>query len=112
MAENRRRIFNMTLDASAVLNVSQPLLSVIVPVYNEAATIDLLMQRLLDGPYPDKEVIVVNDGSRDATPPMLQRWAASPGVRVVHHPNNRGKGAAVRTGLAHARGLITILQDA
>lgn len=91
-----------------------PLLSVIVPVYNEERTIDALLQRLRAAPYPYplKEVVVVDDGSRDGTPALLERWAGVPGFLLLRHAVNRGKGAAVRTGLAHARGAITIIQDA
>jgi glycosyltransferase involved in cell wall biosynthesis len=92
----------------------QPLLTVIVPVYNEERTVGLLLQRLMDGPYPypQKEIVVVDDGSTDRTSAVLQRWRDQPGVRIVRHPVNGGKGVAVRTGLALARGDLTIIQDA
>src|SRR5260370_396533 len=86
----------------------RPWLSVIVPVFNEERTADALLRRLKDGPYPDKEVIVVDDGSRDTTPALLERWAGEPGFVVLRHPHNRGKGAAVRTGLSRARGEVVI----
>jgi glycosyltransferase involved in cell wall biosynthesis len=91
-----------------------PLLSVLVPVYNEAATVDALLHRVVNGPYshPVMEVLVVDDGSTDPTPALLARWATTPGVRLLRHARNRGKGAAIRTGLAHAQGTITIIQDA
>jgi glycosyltransferase involved in cell wall biosynthesis len=91
---------------------NQPVLSVVVPVYNEERTVEALLSKLMLGPYPDKEVIIVDDGSQDATPRLLKRWADHPGVQVIHHERNLGKGAAVRTGLGCARGLITIIQDA
>ncbi len=83
----------------------QPLLSVIIPVYNEERTVEALLQRVVTGPYsyPEKEIIVVDDGSRDHTPQILERWANVSGVRLLYHGCNRGKGAAVRSGLAHAR---------
>jgi dolichol-phosphate mannosyltransferase len=89
-----------------------PWLTVLVPVFNEEATVDTLLRRLRDGPYPDKEVIVVDDGSRDGTARFLECWADQPGFVVLRHAENRGKGAAVRTGLARARGEITVIQDA
>lgn len=95
-------------------DVPAPLLSVIVPVYNEERTLDELLRRVVAGPYPypAKEIIVVDDGSQDQTAAILQRWAGQPGIVLLRHPHNRGKGAAVRTGLAVARGEITLIQDA
>ncbi len=95
-------------------NGATPLLTVIVPVYNEEQTVTELLQRVAAGPYPypQKEVIVVDDGSTDATATLLARWANEPGFKLLRHECNRGKGAAVRTALAQARGEITILQDA
>ncbi len=75
----------------------QPLLTVLVPVYNERLTIERVLQRLLDGPYSDKEIIVVDDGSDDGTAAILERWADHRNILVLHHPRNLGKGAAVRT---------------
>src|SRR5262245_56890480 len=92
--------------------VGRPLLSVIVPVFNEERTLDALLQRLFSGPYPGKEVIVVDDGSQDGSWSILQRWEGTPGLRILRHGHNRGKGTAVRTGLAQATGWITIIQDA
>ncbi len=91
-----------------------PLLSVLVPVYNEERTVGELLRRLAAGPYPypHKEVIVVDDGSTDATPRILEGWAGRPGFILLRHPRNHGKGAAIRTGLACARGDITLIQDA
>ena len=89
-----------------------PTLTVLIPVYNEERTIEALLRRVAEGPYPDKEVIVIDDGSTDATPRLLERWAGVPGFRVLRHAKNRGKGGAVRTGLAQATGEVTIIQDA
>jgi len=90
----------------------RPPLTVLIPVYNEERTVDELLRRVAEGPYPDKEVIVIDDGSHDATPRLLEAWAGVPGFRVLRHAKNRGKGAAVRTGLAQATGEVTIIQDA
>lgn len=91
------------------------LLSVIVPAYNEAATIETLLDRVVAAPYP-KQVIVVDDGSRDGTATAVEAWQARssvPGVvELLVHDQNRGKGAAVRTGLRAARGQVVIVQDA
>jgi glycosyltransferase involved in cell wall biosynthesis len=89
-----------------------PLLTVIVPVYNEQHTIDGLLHRLVNGPDPDRQVVVVDDGSHDGTAAALARWQDTPGVEVLRHDRNRGKGAAVRTGLAAARGTFAVIQDA
>lgn len=88
------------------------LVSVIVPVYNEVGTVDELLRRVVEAPNPKKQIIVVNDGSSDGTGDRLRTWEGVPNVTVLHHERNRGKGAAVRTGLAHAKGEVTIIQDA
>jgi glycosyltransferase involved in cell wall biosynthesis len=92
----------------------EPLLSIIVPVYNESATIGAVLDRLLtiDLPIP-REIIAVNDGSRDGTAAELDAAAAkSPLVTAVHLERNGGKGFALRTGLARTTGSIVAVQDA
>ncbi len=88
-----------------------PLLSVIVPVFNEESTIDQLLERVVNARYVP-QVIVVDDGSSDATPAQLEKWIGHPQVTVLQHLQNRGKGAAIRTGLAAARGQYCLVQDA
>jgi glycosyltransferase involved in cell wall biosynthesis len=92
--------------------VAPELLSIIVPAYNEARTIDQVLRRVaeqdLGGPY---EVIVVDDGSTDGTAELAEGVGLAE-VRVVRQPANRGKGAAVRTGIAQTRGEIVVIQDA
>ncbi len=88
-----------------------PVLTVIVPVYNEVQTIDELLHRVLAAPYA-KQVIVVDDGSSDGTAEVLKSWAGHSHVELLQHSDNRGKGAAIRTGLVHALGTFTIIQDA
>ena len=88
------------------------LLSILVPVYNEAATVTSALKRILDVPYPsDVEVVVVDDGSHDGTSRLLAGFS-DPRLRVVTHPENRGKGAAMRTAAQVARGDYMIICDA
>jgi len=87
-------------------------LSVIVPVYNERNTVVESVRRARAVELPvDREIIVVDDGSTDGTPQVLKQLEDST-VRVVTHPENRGKGAAVRTGMTHATGDLMIIHDA
>ena len=90
-----------------------PLISIIVPVFNEAGTVASVIERLLaiDLPAP-REIIVVNDGSSDGTRGVLDRMPPSPMVTVVHADRNRGKGHAIRLGFARARGTVVAIQDA
>jgi glycosyltransferase involved in cell wall biosynthesis len=92
----------------------QPLLSIIVPVYNEEATIGAVLDRLLAIDLPiAREIIAVNDGSDDATAAALDAAASrSPLITAVHHERNGGKGRALRTGLARTTGTIVAIQDA
>lgn len=85
--------------------------SIIVPAYNERPTIGLLLQRLQDVQRP-LEIIVVDDGSTDGTIEFLRAEEKAGTIELVLHPANKGKGAAVRSGLARATGDIVIIQDA
>lgn len=87
-----------------------PILSVIVPVYNEVGTIRQILEKI-DSVNIDKEIIVVDDSSRDGTDRVLRSLQLT-GVKVIHHSSNRGKGAAVLTGLSHASGEYVVVQDA
>jgi glycosyltransferase involved in cell wall biosynthesis len=94
-------------------NVPDPdprkLVSVVVPAFNEAATISHVLERVcaLD---LRKEILVVDDGSADDTAAVAER--AGGDVRVIRHERNQGKGAAVRTGIRSSRGDIVVIQDA
>jgi glycosyltransferase involved in cell wall biosynthesis len=90
------------------------LLSIIVPIYNEAATSRALIDRLLAIALPvAREILVVNDGSTDGTRDVLDAAARDRlPIVVLHVERNAGKGSAVRRGLAHARGSIVAIQDA
>lgn len=84
--------------------------SVIVPVYNEVAHVDDLLQAIHASPVR-KEVIIVDDGSTDGTREKLQSMPLSDDVTVIFHQKNSGKGAAVRTALEYARGEYVLIQD-
>jgi glycosyltransferase involved in cell wall biosynthesis len=83
--------------------------SFIVPAYNEEATLAELLERVAELDL-DKQIIVVDDGSTDRTAAIAQEWADR-GVELVQQ-QNRGKGAAVRTGIGHVKGEIVVIQDA
>jgi glycosyltransferase involved in cell wall biosynthesis len=98
-------------------------LSVVIPVYNEEATLDTLLDMVVEAPLPEQvhelEVVAVDDFSSDETWSKLETWQPPErndgrGVTVVRerHPKNRGKGAALRTGFASASGDVLLVQDA
>jgi glycosyltransferase involved in cell wall biosynthesis len=87
--------------------------SIIIPVYDERDTLDELLRRVKASPIVhEKEIIVVDDCSRDGTRDILSRHDGVEGVRVFFHEQNRGKGAAIRTGQQHVTGDVVIIQDA
>ena len=88
--------------------MDDPVVSIVVPAYNEAATIEELLRRLGTVPFRS-EVIVVDDGSTDGTGDLA---AAVEGVQVIRRARNAGKGAAVRDGIAATTGAIVVIQDA
>jgi len=92
-------------------SASRPLLSVVIPCFNEAATILHLLDRVRLSPVTPKQIIVVDDGSTDGTRELLAGLAQQD-LTVLFHERNRGKGAALATGFAAAIGEICIVQDA
>ncbi len=95
-------------------------LSVVIPAYNERATIEELLGRVARAPLPpgvEMEMVVVDDGSRDGTRERLRELAAAgaagaPPFRLIEHAVNQGKGAAIRTGFLAASGEVMLVQDA
>ena len=89
-------------------------LSVLMPVYNERWTVETVVRRVLSANIPlELELIAVDDGSTDGSADVLQRLASEDArIRVVCHPHNRGKGAALRTAIDHISGGIAVVQDA
>lgn len=89
------------------------LISIVVPVYNEARTVAEVIERLLviDLPAP-REILVVNDGSTDGTREVLDGIRERPELKIIHAEKNGGKGSAIRIGFARATGTIVAIQDA
>ncbi len=87
-------------------------LSIIIPIYNEERTLAEIVDIVLATPY-EKEIILVNDCSRDRTPEIMAELAAAhPEIRCFHHEVNRGKGGALATGFKQVQGDVVIIQDA
>lgn len=86
-------------------------LSVIVPVFNELATIDKVIEKLRATGLP-LEILLIDDGSTDGSGKRLDELSEGDDIRVFHHDENRGKGAAIQTGLRAASGDVVIIQDA
>jgi glycosyltransferase involved in cell wall biosynthesis len=88
--------------------------SIVIPAYNEEATIVSIIDRVLAAPIPDgleRELLIVNDGSKDNTAKILDELD-NKFVKVIHHERNMGKGAALRTGMSNASGDFVLIQDA
>jgi glycosyltransferase involved in cell wall biosynthesis len=86
-------------------------LSVVIPVYNEEETIEEIVSQVQAVPL-EKELVLVDDCSKDGTAAKLKELAKQPNIRVLYHEVNQGKGAALRTGFAAATGDIVVVQDA
>jgi glycosyltransferase involved in cell wall biosynthesis len=86
--------------------------SVLIPCYNENDTIRQVVEAVKAAPYPDKEIIVIDDCSKDGTRERLKTEIAPLVDRILYHATNQGKGAALRTGVNAATGDIIVIQDA
>lgn len=87
-------------------------LSIVIPCYNELATIQKIVDAVKAAPVAEKEIIIVDDCSTDGTREMLRKDIEPQVDQVIYHQQNQGKGAALRTGFQHARGDVVIVQDA
>ena len=87
-------------------------LTIVIPCYNEAQTIRLIVDRVRAAPVASKEIIIVDDCSRDGTRDVLRTQIAPLVDKIIYHEVNQGKGAALRTGFAAATGEVVIVQDA
>jgi len=92
-------------------------LSILIPLFNEEEYVGTLLERVLSAPLPEqvtREIVVVDDGSTDGSAGIVEEIAvAHPGVlRLIRHPRNRGKGAAIRTAIEQATGEFSLIQDA
>jgi glycosyltransferase involved in cell wall biosynthesis len=89
-------------------------LSVVIPAYNEEATIEQILEKVKSAPLPGgltREIVVVNDGSKDRTAEILARFSGQPQMTIIHQ-SNQGKTAALLTGFKNATGDILLVQDA
>ena len=86
--------------------------SIVIPCYNEEATIEKIVEAVCNAPLENREIIVVDDCSQDGTQAVLKKSVSELVDRIIYHPVNRGKGAALRSGFAAATGDIILVQDA
>ena len=87
-------------------------LSIIVPCYNEKDTLPEIISLIKQSPVEEKEIILVDDGSSDGTADIIRREVEKAVDRVIYHPKNMGKGAAIHSALPYVTGDMVIIQDA
>jgi glycosyltransferase involved in cell wall biosynthesis len=87
-------------------------ISVIIPCYNERGTVEKIVQAVRASPVKEIELIIVDDASTDGSSAVLKEKVALMADKIIYHPANRGKGAALRSGFAVATGDIVLIQDA
>ena len=87
-------------------------LSIIIPCYNEIGTVSKLISFVKESPVKEKEIILVDDGSTDGTTELIKTRLENKVDKVIYHPKNMGKGAAIRSGLEQVTGEMVIIQDA
>ena len=87
-------------------------LSIIIPVYNEENTIEILIKKVLDNHYANKEIIIIDDFSTDNSLKILDKFKDLPDIKILRHEKNKGKGACIRTAIKEINGDICLIQDA
>lgn len=87
-------------------------LSIVIPCYNEESTIETIVDKVIASPVPQKEIIIVDDCSKDGTRKILEEKIRPKVAQIIYHEQNGGKGAALRTGFQAATGDVVIIQDA
>ncbi|MEQ8821912.1 MAG: glycosyltransferase [Sumerlaeia bacterium] len=104
----------MTLPNSPAPNANIKKLSILIPVYNEIRTLEKLLDRVVSAPLPcERELVIVDDGSKDGSREILRKFAESrDDTKLIFHRQNQGKGAAIRTAIRHLTGDWAIIQDA